>query len=83
MEQLINGDGFVVIRFKDNTCITIHTTLSPEILNEHGVLPKQNFFYDLDHGRFIPFRDDAVDIKVFEEKPKYNSEVLEFASRFI
>lgn len=83
MEQLLSSDGWVVITFEDGTINTIHTTLNEDLLSRHGVSLKEDHFYDLDRGIFIPFRKDAKDISVYAEKPQFDSEVLRFADRFI
>jgi hypothetical protein len=83
LKRLLEGDAWVVITFEDGTKQCIHTTLCKERFKQLFVEPRENHFYDLEHNKFIPFRTDAKDIEVFDEKPVFDSEVLSFASRFI
>ena len=69
--------------FSDGTMQTVYTTINREILEQHGVEPKENFFFDLAHDKFVPFREDAIDVQIYKEKPIYGGAVNEFASRFI
>lgn len=83
MELLQKMSCWVCMHFKDGTVKCIHTTLNTDILAKYGASPREEHFFDLEHGVFVPFRRDAVEITVSEEKPKFEQEVLQFASRFI
>lgn len=83
MKILFERDAWVVLWFDDETAQTVHTTFNNSILDRYGVAPVSGQFFDLDRLKFIPFREDAVNIEVFTEKPMFNSEVNQFGSRFI
>lgn len=83
MELLNEKDCWVCMQFADGSVRSIHTTLNKNVLDEHGAAPRNEHFFDLDHNVYVPFRRDAVDIVVRSEKPAFDQEVLQFASRFI
>ena len=81
--MLENGSAWVVWIYSDGSRKSIHTTLDAGVLQKYGVAAKENFLYDLDHHEYVPFREDVVEVEIFEEKPENRKEVLKFASRFI
>lgn len=83
MEILKKGVGWVVITFDDNSVKVIKTTLNTAILANYGVKPVIGYFYDLNRGELVEFREDATDISVFEDEPIFDDEVINFANRFI
>ena len=83
MELLQAGIAWVVLKFSDNSVQLIRTTLNESILTNYGVKPRVGYFYDLNHGVFVQFREDAIDITVSEQKPEFQDEVINFANRFI
>lgn len=83
MEQLMNSDGWVSFVFSDGTRKTIHTSLSASVLREAGAVLREGFFFDLERGVYTPFPAGACSVDVTREKPIFESEVLNFADRFI
>lgn len=83
LKSLMTSDAWVSMYFADDTVQTIHTTLNKELLNRYGVEPHQNHFYDLDRMEYVEFRKDSVRVQINERQPIYESEVLNFASRFV
>lgn len=83
MERLLRGKAWVVFNFKDGTKVTVYTTISREILRSEGVEPRKDCLWDFHRGMYIPFRQDAESVDIFEDMPVYDEEVLNFASRFI
>lgn len=83
MELLINGKAWVVWSFSDGSKRTLFTTLSPAIMAEEGVSLKRGFLYDFRTHCYEKMRDDVVEVEIFENKPEFKEEVLQFASRFI
>ena len=83
MDMLYKGKAWVVFNFKDGTKITIYTSLSVKVLRSEGVEPRKNYLWDFNRGIFVAFRQDAESIDIFEDKPLFDEEVLNFASRFI
>ena len=83
MDALYNGAAWVVLTFSDGTKQCIYTTLCPSYCAKTHVKLKEGYFFDLLKNEYIPFREDAVEIEVFSDKPKFDEEVLRFASRFI
>lgn len=83
MDILKTADAWVILCFPDSTVKTVHTTLNVELLHENGATPRVGYLYDIDRGTYIPFVEAECSVGIFTEKPKYDSEVLQFASRFI
>lgn len=83
MERLYHKKAWVVFRFQDGTRITINTTLSHALLQKEGIMPRKGFLWDFNRNRYMKFRRDAVSVDVFDNRPVYDEEVLQFASRFI
>lgn len=83
MERLQSKIAWVVFTFKDGTKQTIETTLSKQIMNERGISPRENFLWDFNRNMYVPFCRDAINVEIFDEKPVFDREVLNFASRFI
>ncbi|GEM_PF-2677596 len=83
VEDLAIGDAWVCMYFADGSVQTVHTTTNTEILKRRGVEPRLNYFYDLERMEYTKFRSDSMKIEIMKEKPNYESEVLNFASRFI
>lgn len=83
IEQLNEKIMWVTISFADNSVKLVKTTLNKNILASYGVTPKAGYFYDLRHGEFVKFRQDACKIDVTEEQPVFDDEVINFANRFI
>jgi hypothetical protein len=83
MELLINGIGYVSLRFSDGSCKTIRASLNKGILSSYGVESRQGYFYDIDKQQFVEFRPDADTVEVYDHFPIYENEVVKFASRFI
>lgn len=75
--------AWLTMYFKDNSVKVINTTLNETILASFGVTPKAGYFYDLERGEFVAFREDATRIEVSIEKPIFDDEVINFANRFI
>lgn len=82
-DLLENSDCWVNMEFSDGTIQSIHTTLNTSLLSKYGATTKIDHFFDLDRGIFVPFRKDATSVTISKEKPQYDKEVLQFASRFI
>ena len=83
MERLRNEKAWVVLEFDDGTKQTIYTTLNEEILREYGVTLKPHTLFDLNKLKYVKFREDAVQVEIFDCKPEFDKEVLKFAGRFI
>lgn len=83
LDIIKNGIGYVTMTFSDNSVKVIRTTINSQILHEKGVGVKPNTFFDLDKYKYYKFRDDVVDISVSKEKPQFDSEVINFANKFI
>lgn len=83
MELLLNGFAWVCLKFSDGTCRLIHTSLNKDKLASVGAEVRDGFFFDVDHFTYEPYREDACEVEVYESKPLFDSEVLNFASRFI
>ena len=83
MELLMNGLAWVCFRFGDGTQHLLHTTLNKAMLESMGVELRSGYFFDVDHLVYEPYIEDACDVEVYESKPLFNSEVSDFASRFI
>ena len=83
MEVLLKGVGYLCMTFVDGSMKVIRTTLNKELLSKYGVSAKEHHIFCLDTGNFYKLRGDAVDINVTAEKPIFENEVNEFASRFI
>lgn len=83
MERVTKGIAWIVFTFSDGTKQCLRTTLSKEVLEGLGVTPRENALYDMEQNLFVPFRKDAIDVAFFDEKPLFEQEVLQFASRFI
>lgn len=83
MELLLAKDGWVKIAFADGSVSTIHTSLNKDYLNSVGAELRQGFLFDLERLCYVKNRVDAVSVDVFADKPVYDTEVLQFASRFI
>lgn len=77
------SEVFVVFSFKDGTKQTIHTSFNEEVLEQYGARSVQEKLFDLDRLKFVPFRRDALNVNVYQQKPVFDLEVLQFASRFI
>lgn len=83
MDILMNGDGWVQMVFRDGTVQSIHTSLNESFLRSNGAGVKQGYLFDLERLRYVCFREDATEVFVTKEKPEFDSEVLEFASKYI
>lgn len=83
MERLLHGKAWVVFNFKDGTKETVYTSLSNDVLRSDGAAPREGYLWDFNKKRYAPFRHDAVSVDIFPEAPKFDREVLRFASRFI
>ena len=83
LKILAGGYGWVSMYFKDGSVQTIHTTLNLDKLAERGVELRSSTFYDLDRMEYVPFRSDTDRLEIHRNKPEYELEVLNFASRFI
>lgn len=83
MELLKKGKAWVVWGFADGSKRTIWTTLSADVMAAEGIAVKKGYVYDFAHHCYELMRDDVQDVEVFTEKPKFEKEVLQFASRFI
>lgn len=83
MERLQNKDAWLSFIFQDGSRMTIHTTCSASYLKKVGAELRLNMFYDLERMRYVPFPEEAVEVEIYDDKPVYKSEVLNFASRFI
>lgn len=81
--KLKTGIAWVTLKFDDDSVLPIKTTLNEDILANYGVAPRVGYFYDLNKGRFIPFRTDAVSVQVDEHEPEFEDEVINFVNRFI
>lgn len=83
MEELLKGIAYVVFSFSDGSKQTIKTTLNKDILRDYGVVPKENYLYDLEHAEFIKIRLDADRVTVYTTKPVPEGGLFGYASRFI
>lgn len=83
MEILENGFAWVCFRFSDGSSQWVYTTASAKILLDRGIQLKAGCLFDLLHGEYIAVREDAVEVRVFEERPAMKGGLQEFASRFI
>lgn len=83
MDLLCKDKAWVVFNFKDGTKVTIFTSISEKILRAEGVEPRKDYLWDFNRGIYIPFRSDAESVDIFKERPLFDEEVLNFASRFI
>lgn len=83
LTQIKESICYVTLKFADNSAKVIRTTLNKDILKEKGIRLKTNTFFDLDTYTYVPFRDDIMDIEISKEKPIFDSEVINFANRFI
>lgn len=83
VEELQREDGWVDMIFADGTRQIVHTTLNKDLLHRNGAIARENAFFDLERQNYVPFRKDAVAIKVYRSRPVFDEEVLQFASRFI
>lgn len=83
MDEILRNVGWILIEFSDGSVQSVHTTLNAKILTEYGVSAKEGYLFDVDKLKFIRFREDADSVRVCKDKPVFESEVLQFASRFI
>lgn len=83
VELLSEKVCYVTLTFSDLSERSYKTTLNPELLKEYNVLPREEAFFDLRTGEFVPFRRDAVSVRVDTDTPVYDKEVNKFANRFI
>ncbi len=83
MEELKNSWVWVTWSFSDGSKRHILSTLSPELLQGVGVSLKEGFLYDANQREYVAFYNNAIEVTFSKEKPAYESEVLNFASRFI
>lgn len=84
MEILINGIGWVVLMFTDESKRVIRTTLNQNILSKLGVTARSGYLFNLDSGYYYPIREDVCDIQIFEHPPVFDDKgVNDFVSSFI
>lgn len=83
IKRLLQGIYWITIKFPDNSVRVLRTTLNNNIMADFGVKSKVGYFYDLDRGEYVRFREDATDVSLSEEKPLFEEEVITFANRFI
>lgn len=82
IDELLGGICYVVLEFADKSQQLICTTLNADILQHFGVVPKIEYFFDLQKKKYVKFNRKADTVFLMDNLSEI-SEVTKFVSRYL